>query len=197
MILLPQHKKAVEQVRKFIDTEDFYLAGGTALYYYLGHRDSIDLDFFTQKEFDFVKYSETFRPYTILFRSKDTIHADVEQVKMSFFHYSYKLLRPLGQLDIVPIASIEDILCMKISAIIDRGSRKDFTDVYFIMQKLSLTPERVIELFVNKYGTYNPLVINKAMTYFVDADREAELKLFRAVEWGKIKDFFIKMFTKI
>jgi len=197
MKLLSQHKKAIEAVRPFIQQGEFYLAGGTAVYYHLSHRESIDLDFFTQKDLDFLQYEHLIRPHSILFRSKNKIHAEVEKVKISFFHYPYSLLQPLNRLNDISVAHLEDILCMKINAIINRGSRKDFTDVYFIMQELSLSPEKCIELFQTKYGAYNPLVIHKSMTYFVDADNEPELKMLKPVRWEEIKKFFIKTFTKL
>ncbi len=197
MKLLKQHRKAVEAAKPFIDTGNFYLAGGTAVYYYLNHRESIDLDFFTQNDFDFIQYEHLIHPHSILFRSKDTIHSEVEETKISFFHYPYKLLHPVNQLDIISIAHLEDILCMKINAIINRGSRKDFTDVYFIIQELSLSPKKCIKLFQSKYGAYNPLVIHKAMSYFVDADNEPKLKMLKPVRWEDIKKFMLKTFTNI
>jgi hypothetical protein len=112
MTLLEQHKKAIEAVKPFIDTGGFYLAGGTAVYYYLGHRESIDLDFFTKADIDFLQYEHFIHPHSILFRSKHTIHADVEQIKMSFFHYPYKLLNPVNRLDVISIAHLEDVLCV-------------------------------------------------------------------------------------
>jgi hypothetical protein len=197
MKLLSKHEKAIKAVVQFIKQGEFYLAGGSAVYYYLKHRESLDLDFFTQKNFNFFQYEHLIRPYTILFKSKDTIHAEIKNVKVSFFYYPYKLLKPLNQINDISIAHLEDILCMKINAIINRGSRKDFTDVYFIMKELSISPEKCIELFQTKYGRCNPLVIHKAMTYFIDADKEPELRMLKSVSWRDIKKFFITTFTKI
>ncbi|MGC9093868.1 MAG: nucleotidyl transferase AbiEii/AbiGii toxin family protein [Bacteroidota bacterium] len=197
MKLQPQHKCAIEAARAFIEQGEFYLAGGTAVYYYLNHRESMDLDFFTQKDFDFSQYEYLLKSQLILFQTNNTIHAEIEKVKISFFRYPYNLLRPLNRLDTISIAHLEDILCMKINAIINRGSRKDFTDVYFIMQELSISRDKCIELFQAKFGSYNPLIINKAMTYFGDADNEPELKMLKPVRWEEIKKFFIRTFTEL
>jgi hypothetical protein len=197
MKLLSKHEKAIKSVIQFIKEGEFYLAGGTAVYYYLKHRKSLDFDFFTQKVFDFFQYEHQVRPYAILFKSKDTIHAEIENVKVSFFYYPYNLLKPLNRINDISIADLEDILCMKINAIINRGSRKDFTDVYFIMKELSISPEKCIELFQTKYGPCNPLVIHKAMTYFQDADKEPELTMLKSVKWENIKKFFVITFSKL
>jgi len=74
---------------------------------------------------------------------------------------------------------------------------RDFTDVYFIMQELSLSADHSIEIFQKKHGAYNPLVINKAFTYFIDADNEPELKMLKHIKWEDIKGFFTEVFTKI
>jgi len=197
MKLLTPHKKAIEAVKSFINQGEFYLAGSTAVYYYLSHRQSIGLDFFTRKSIDFTRYKYLIHPYSVLFSSQDTIHAEVKKVKMSFFYYPYTLLRPLHQINGISIAHLEDILCMKINAIINRGSRKDFVDAYFIMRELSISPEECIALFQAKYGAYNPLVIRKAMTYFVNADNDPELRMLKQERWEEIKKFFIRTFAKL
>lgn len=71
------------------------------------------------------------------------------------------------------------------------------TFVYFIMLGLSISAERCMELFQAKFGSYNPFIINKAMTYFVDVDNEPELKMLKPVSWECIKRFFIEMFTRL
>jgi predicted nucleotidyltransferase component of viral defense system len=194
MKLTELHRKAVKHVLPFIEKGNFYLAGGTAVYYYLRHRKSLDLDFFTQKNFNFLQHQYLLHPHKIVYQSSDTIHAEVEGVKVSFFHYPYKLLKPLNTIDGVPIAHLEDILCMKINAIINRGCRRDFIDVYFTLKELSLTPEKVIELFQEKFGAYNPLVICKALTHFEDAEKDPEPEMLKPVSWKEVKDFFIKNF---
>lgn len=191
MRLLKEHKKAVDCLLPFIRQGDFYLAGGTAVYYYLRHRESLDLDFFTLKSVDFTRYQYLFLSHSIFSVSSDTIHAEVEGVKVSFFHYPYAMLHPTLPLDIIQVAHLEDILCMKVNDIINRGSRKDFVDVYFIIKELHVSTKRCVELFTTKYGRYNPLVILKAMVYFEDADKEPELKTLKPVRGKRSKSFLL------
>jgi len=195
--LLKEHKEVVEQLSPILDKGSFYLAGETALYYYLKHRYSIDLDFFTKKDIDFREFHQNFSPEEIKTISKDTIHAKVKKLNVSFFFYPYPILNPLINLDLLKLASLEDILCMKINAIILRGSRKDFIDVYFIMKNLKIKSDDAIKLFVKKFGEYNELVIRKALLYFEDAEKEPEIPIFKKVSWDSIKNFFIKEFARI
>jgi len=194
--LIESHRNAVMKIEEFLKRGNFYLAGGTAVYYYLNHRISEDLDFFTLKKFDFRKWKTIFGKSEILEFTEDTIHCIVEKVKVSFFYYPYKLLGNRITFDLIELASLEDILAMKASAIIQRGSKKDFTDVYFIMRKLNLDSKKVIALFRQKYGNFNPLILRKAFTYFEDADSEPELRMLRPVKWESIKKFFIKEFVE-
>uniref|UniRef100_A0A7V5XFB7 Nucleotidyl transferase AbiEii/AbiGii toxin family protein n=1 Tax=Thermodesulfobacterium geofontis TaxID=1295609 RepID=A0A7V5XFB7_9BACT len=195
--LLKEHKEVVEKIFPVLEKGDFYLAGGTALYYYLKHRYSVDLDFFTQKDIDFREFYQNFSSEEIKTISKDTIHAKVKEVNVSFFFYPYPLLKTFLHLNSLKLASLEDILCMKINAIILRGSRKDFIDVYFIMKSLKMKSNEAIKLFVKKFGKYEELVIKKALTYFEDAEKEPEIPIFKKFSWNSIKNFFIKEFAKI
>jgi predicted nucleotidyltransferase component of viral defense system len=195
--LLKEHKEVIEFLFPVLEKGDFYLAGGTALYYYLKHRYSVDLDFFTQKDIDFRVFYQNFSPREIKTISKDTIHAKVKEVNVSFFFYPYPFLKPCSNLDGLKVASLEDILCMKINAIILRGSRKDFVDVYFIMKNLKIKSHEAIKLFVKKSGKYDEMVIRKSLTYFEDAEKEPEIPLFKKAGWNSIKKFFIKEFARI
>jgi len=195
--LLPEHKRAITEIFEFINNGNFYLSGGTGVYYYLEHRESIDLDFFTSLKFNFLKYQSLFKKYKVLFFSEDTVHTEIKGINMSFFYYPYPLLKPLNYIDGIPIASLEDILCMKINAIIGRGSKRDFIDGFFIMKNLKMSAEKCIEMFREKFGDYNPLIIYKAMNYFKDADKEPEVKMIKEVDWEEIKKFFRKEFSEI
>ncbi len=195
--LLKRHKIAIKKIEPMLKRGYFYLAGGTGLYYYLRHRHSVDLDFFTHKEIDLRDFRYYFEPEEIKLISSDTIHAKVENVNISFFVYPYSLLKSPLNFGSIKIASIEDILCMKINAIISRGSRKDFVDVYFIMETLKIKSEIAIKLFIKKFGEYDEIIIRKALTYFEDAEKEPEFPIIRKVNWDEIKKFFIKEFAKI
>ncbi|MFH7835882.1 MAG: nucleotidyl transferase AbiEii/AbiGii toxin family protein, partial [Candidatus Aenigmatarchaeota archaeon] len=107
------------------------------------------------------------------------------------------LLRDKTKFDLIELASLEDIIAMKTSAIIQRGSKKDFADVYFIMKELNLNSDKVIELFRAKYGDFNPLIIRKAFVYFEDADIEPDLKMIKPIKWESIKEFFIREFVEV
>jgi Domain of unknown function (DUF1814). len=196
MELKNEHRSAIEKIKNFIDEGEFYFAGGTAVYYYLKHRESIDLDFFTKKNFNFRDFKKIFENFNVLFLSKDTVYLEIDEIKFSFFYYPYELLKPLLKFDIIKIASLEDILCMKVLAIIQRGSKKDFVDAYFIMNEIKIKPQQLIEMFSKKYGKINSLIIHKALTFFEDADKELELKMIKKVSWNEIKKFFIENFGK-
>lgn len=99
--------------------------------------------------------------------------------------------------DSIKIAGLKDILCMKINAIIGRGSKKDFYDIYFILKKLKLSHKKCVDLFIKKFGAYNPFVIYKSMVFFDDAEKEPDLKLYKKIKWEIIKKFFIKKFGNI
>lgn len=195
--LLEEHKKAIEKIGNMLKEGDFYLAGGTGIYYYLQHRHSVDLDFFTNKEIDFREFRSYFEPEDIKLLTKDTIYTKVKNINLSFFQYPYPLLKPLNNLETIKIASLEDILCMKVNAIISRGSRKDFVDVYFIIKALKMESDEVINLFKKKFGGYDEIVIKKSLTYFEEAEKEPEFPVIKKVKWEEVKNFFINRFVKV
>lgn len=107
------------------------------------------------------------------------------------------LLKPLKNFELIPLASLEDILSMKVNALIQRGSRKDFIDIYFIIKYLDLKSENVISFFIQKYGKYEELEIKKGLTYFEDVEKEPEFPMIKKVYWDEVKSFSIKEFAKI
>jgi len=184
---------------KFLKDYHFYLAGGTALALQLGHRISLDFDFYTGKEFDpeallqdFQKY---FKDVRLVRRAKNTLILNIDNIEVSFFSYPYPLISPLIKIPEVNLASIEDISCMKMVAIIQRGTKRDFIDIYFLIKKFGL--EKIFTLAQEKYkGSFNRYLALQALTYFIDADKEKEeqrTKTSTSISWDKIK----KELTKI
>src|SRR3989344_4886743 len=142
-ILDPERKEILTKLVAF--KTQFYLGGGTALALQIGHRDSLDFDFFGPKEIDtkklFARLKNNFKGYKILKiqEEADTLTVLVDDnVKISFFGYLYKLIDKIIEEESIRLASIKDIGCMKLSAITGRASSKDYIDLYYILQKTKL-----------------------------------------------------------
>lgn len=194
--------------------KDCYLAGGTAVYFYLNHRLSRDLDFFSLNVFHseiILKRFENYFEVKIEILEKDTIiiYLTKEKIKFSLFHYPYPLLNNLHFKEInnhmeCPIASFLDIIAMKIIAIVQRGSAKDFIDLFFLLEKMKLQFHEIVGLVKKKYGVEDryEYQIKTAITYFDDADQEVSdiylidkkdnLGMISEKNWNDIKYFFIE-----
>jgi len=171
------------------------LAGGTALALQIGHRKSVDLDFFTTAPFNVESVISAVRKTGLTFRilaeGQEHIIMDVEGVKFSLFLYEYPFLdKPLSHQGIT-ISGILDIAAMKIIAICQRGTKRDFVDMYFILQSVPF--HKIAAHMVLRFGKerINPVLIGKALTYFPDADSNPEPDYINtAVQWETIKTFF-------
>jgi hypothetical protein len=175
----------------------FYLAGGTGLALYLGHRFSVALDFFSHQP-DAVGPDERDQlrrgfddPTLIITYDKDTTFvANWRQVGLSFFRLQqYPLILPIHNLDGVPVASIEEIGAMKLDAIIDRGMRKDLVDLYIILQLISL--ERLFQVAASKYSRVRTFAVSatRGLAYFVDAEALPMPQMIDRTPWSSMKRF--------
>ena len=153
----------------------FYLAGGTALGLQIGHRDSIDFDFFSEESFDTRALDrhlqDIFHEYTIkkIQEEKDTLTLLLDsEIKISFFAYPYILLEKCIETEYINLASIFDIGCMKLSALISRSTLKDYVDLYYILQQRPLSS---LLLGCNKkFPQLDTNLILKSLVYFDDMD---------------------------
>ncbi len=174
---------------------DFYLAGGTALALQLGHRDSIDFDFFSEHDFStanlFEKLKEAGMRHKIkkVQDEKNTITVIIDgSIKVSFFSYPYRLLNPVILEKYIRIASVEDIACMKLSAITSRSTEKDYVDLYFILQHHKLS--YLLALAEEKFPNLDASIILKSLIYFDDMETEPILfKNNKDVSFDIVKNF--------
>jgi len=116
----------------------FYLAGGTGLALHLGHRQSVDLDFFLGEDFDVeavLQKIQRLGGFSLVSKSPGTIYANIHETKVSFIAYVYPVLFPFAQFLGANVADPRDIGCMKISAIASRGTKRDFIDLYALSQR--------------------------------------------------------------
>lgn len=177
---------------------NFYLTGGTALALHLGHRDSIDLDFFSFANFNETSLSENIAKITPIEDSqldRGTLNTYSNGVKLQFLHYPYKLLKPCTKLNNINISDIYDIAVNKLVTVSSRGSKKDFIDLYFLLGKYSLT-----EIFAGvstKFSNskYDQGHIIKSLTYFDEADSQPMPKMNADFDWEQAKSQLIKIAT--
>ncbi|MBU2544986.1 nucleotidyl transferase AbiEii/AbiGii toxin family protein, partial [Patescibacteria group bacterium] len=127
---------------------------------------------------------------------EDTLNCNLNGVKLSFFEYPYKNLFPFEKYNKIRLADLRDIACMKINAISSRGSKKDFIDLYFILQKILL--DNLLKLFDKKYKDieYNHLHILKSLTYFDEAEKQPSPIMLEKVSWSDIKQEIDKKVKK-
>jgi len=189
--ILEQARRALALIAKAQPASGIYLAGGTAAAIHLGHRLSIDLDFFLPSEFDPQELLKVIKNAGI--RVSDakfgpgTLYCIINETKVSFLHYSYPLLEETEGFEGARLASLLDIALMKIIAIASRGSRKDFIDLFFILKKIKLGA--ILEKFSEKFpeGALEPYHYIKSLTYFDDAENDPMPRMLVACKWDKVK----------
>lgn len=187
-------KKALALLSDFPFPEKTYLAGGTACALHLGHRISVDLDFFTPVEFDsktIIRALKNRGAFELEQQSWGTILGLFQEVKFSLFVYQYPLLFSPHPYQGIKIADLKDIAAMKIEAISSRGIKRDFIDLYFICQSGILLKD-ILDFHGQKYrqNKSNIIHILKSLIYFTDADASATPKMIETVDWKRIKIFF-------
>jgi predicted nucleotidyltransferase component of viral defense system len=174
------HKEAVRpstlellkslQNEAFLDR--FYLVGGTALALYYGHRESIDIDLFTNLAFDtellLEKLTNHFS-YQLTYSANQTLKGFISGVKVDIITHAYSYIGPLYRESGLSLISEKDIIAMKLNAISISGQRsKDFIDIYYALNHFSIA--EIISFYVEKYRQFNSTHVLKSLIYFDDVD---------------------------
>lgn len=185
---------------------EFYLGGGTALSIYFGHRISVDLDWFTpQLMGDALVLAENLRSAGLAFvttqTAPGTLHGTIAGMRVSFLEFRYPLLRPVTIWKEMncSLASLDDLACMKLSAIAQRGLRKDFCDLYILGTK-HCSLARMVELYRRKFKIQDIGPIIYGLSYFDDAEEEPMPPMLLKVSWKTIKEtirVWVKELSKI
>ena len=176
--------RRIQSQAAFADTR---LVGGAALALHFGHRTSIDFDLFGSWE-----------PLPPLELALSNCAASVmktggeeslqfftvDGVKIDCVTYPYKWLRPAVVSDGIRLADIPDIAAMKLAAATNRGTRKDFVDVYFLLRKYSL--RQMLDWYAEKYPDGNDYLVLRSLVYFDDAELEPMPNMLTPVEWRSV-----------
>jgi predicted nucleotidyltransferase component of viral defense system len=188
-------KSQIEILKKLsplMQKNNFYLAGGTALAIYFGHRISVDLDWFSPKPFgDALLLAKKIQNEKIDLKVEETslgtLHGSIANVRVTFLEYQYPLLSKtvLWEETGCILASLEDLACMKLSAIAQRGARKDFCDIYALGKTFSL--QEMLTFYSKKFKIQNISHVLYGLSYFDDAEQERMPKMLWDVSWKEIK----------
>ncbi len=195
--LTPATQDAFHLINELNLVKDFYLAGGTGLALHLGHRFSVDLDFFSDDaravgpDQRSILRSILDDPTLEITYDKDSTFVVVWRgVGVSFFRLNlYPLVQPTLLVNKMRLASLEEIGAMKLAAIINRGTRKDMVDLYFILHHVSL--DSLFKVAAVKYAKVRsfPVSAVHALSYFDDAESLPMPQMLDKTPWSKMKKF--------
>lgn len=187
----------LKELQAIPELKELRLVGDTSLALQLGHRISIDLDLFGSFDsslplemflFDFENVNKTGSNRFMQF-------FEIDGVKVDFVNYNYPWLNePLIE-EGIKLASIEDIAAMKINAIINRGTKKDFIDIDFLLERYSLV--QILELYQQKYGVKDYQIALRCLSYFEDAENETMPRMLVKKDWKTIKSDIIEKIRNI
>jgi len=175
----------------------FGLVGGTALSLLYGHRMSEDLDIFS---------SITFENATIINELKNKfenrfvveekpprfgIFCFIDNIKVDIIHHPHQQIKPVINMDGIRMFSVEDIIAMKIQAVLGRGKKKDFWDIAELLQHYTITD--FIKFHTEKYSTQNLLItVPQAITYFSDAEESEAPVSLKQQNWESVQKIISK-----
>jgi len=182
-ILSSEAINIIESLSPHLDT--FYLAGGTGLALQLGHRRSDDFDFFSDRMFNTDLILERVSADKVLFTELGTVHCEAKGLRVTFLYYGIPLNKPTLPWRGIKIAHFKDIVADKIKMIAQRGSKKDFIDLYAVL-KLKISVKEACGLFKKRFegSDINYYHVLKSLTFFEDAEQEpSPLMLLTGKDW--------------
>ncbi len=167
----------------------FVLVGGTALALQLGNRESVDLDMFSNTDFSSNELlTSLLSDYPIIVNNQrsQTLISTINHVKVDFIKFHYPFIRPFVVMENIRMASIEDIAAMKLDAITGRGSKKDFYDLFFLLQRYSI--DELFSFYIEKYPHQTTFHVARSLTYFDDAEIQPNPIVFdKTLTWEGVK----------
>jgi hypothetical protein len=169
------------------------MAGGTAVALRLGHRESEDFDWFSADAGaaadllvpDLAERGLAVAPLQI---STGTLHCSLDGVRVTFLRYRYAMLAEPEYWSTYGcrIASLDDLTCMKLSAVAQRGSKKDFIDIYAILRQ-GASLGTALQNYRRKFGVQDATPVLYGLAYFDDAEQEPMPKMLLQEDWGRMK----------
>lgn len=189
-IINPETFVLIQELQSLDSLKEFYLVGGTALALKLGHRNSTDIDLFTQNEFSTQELVEKISQNKDFFKSferENTLMCFINSIKTDFIRHNYPFVKGPITEEGITYLSLEDIAAMKLNAIAQSGKRlKDFIDIYFLLEYFSVN--QMLGFYEIKYPNSNKLIALRGLEYFGDIDPKIDPpKLKKPLPLSKIQ----------
>jgi len=178
--------------------KNFNLVGGTSLALQIGHRNSIDIDLFGNSEINsdlFIEKLSKFGELKVVQSTKNILITKINEVKVDFVNYKYPLLSQILFVENIRMLSTKDIAAMKLNAIAGRGSKKDFIDLYFLLNEFTL--QEILNFYLQKYDDGSSFMVQKSLSYFLDADDQLSPKMYLDFNWETCKQKIIEEVLKL
>ncbi len=166
----------------------FALGGGTSLALRLGHRRSIDIDLFSTEPFDAGELAETLPatlPMEEVSTARNSVSGLIGGIKVDLLAHRYPLVRETEDLEGVRLLSLEDVAAMKLNAIANRGSKKDFWDYAELLARFDR--EEMLAFFATKYSRNSLWNLERALLWFDDAESEPDPLDLSDRSWEEVK----------
>lgn len=191
-ILGPLRLKVLHRIAAPATDQGFYLAGGTSVALQFGHRRSVDFDWFTNQSFNpsvlSASLTKEFPGFEITSSAEGTLHGIFGGVQMSFLYYNYHLLAPLVVWPSVGVqmASLDDLGAMKLAAVSQRTAKKDFVDVYALIERHQRLTG-LLELYHTKYQIKDSIHVLYGLMAAEQADLQPMPKMYWNLSWKTVK----------
>lgn len=196
--LAPEAREAIARLGERPWSPDYYLAGGAALALHLGHRapeSARDLDLMSATHrlapadrrdllSDLLAVESTTRVETA--RDGYLFVRWPGQVALRFFWYPYPLVEPVGEVAGLAVASLLDLTLMKLGAVISRGTRRDFVDLYLATRQIQLAT--ILDRSIEKFGHVGDFALQafKALADHSEAEDEPMPRLAAPLAWDDV-----------
>lgn len=187
-----RQQRVLAEIGPVLTKRGFYLAGGTAVALHLGHRRSVDLDWFAPEFPEPERLVDELRDQGIRFvagaLAPGTVHGVIRGVHVSLLRYRYPMLArlragPAG----IRVAARADLIAMKLLAVAQRGAKKDFVDVYALGRQ-SDSLRQMVRWYQKKYTVEDIAHLLRGLAFFDDADEERLPPMLWEVNWRSVKE---------
>ena len=192
-VLPPEQQACLRQLGPAATALGFHLIGGTAVAIQFGHRQSVDFDWCTQQfPVEPVNLAAAIAghgvPLALTSLAHGTVHGSVDSVKVSFLEFKPALLEPTIDWPEYGcrLAGPADLSAMKLLAVSQRGTKKDFVDVHVLAAVMPL--KAMIDAYCRRFGVSDPGRVLASLCYFDDAEAEPMPRMLVPSDWEAIKE---------